>query len=103
MFCWTVQLKLVAGPVIHSDETDWIWKNDYSILADNILVTQNNILVTKQTHAMRLGTYGWLSIKPSKYKSLVIIGHYSKMDTRFEFFSRLHAELSYLANGYYHT
>ena len=22
MFCWTVQLKLVAGPVIHSGETD---------------------------------------------------------------------------------
>ena len=36
----------------------WIWKNEYSILVDNILVTQNNILVTKQTHAMRLGTCG---------------------------------------------
>ena len=58
MFCWTVQPKLVAGPVIHYGETDMDMENDYSILVDNILVTQKNILVTKQTHAMRLGTCG---------------------------------------------
>ena len=42
-----MQLKLVAALVIHSVESDMIWKNDYSFLVDKTLDN------TKQ-HAKRL-------------------------------------------------
>ena len=48
----------------------WIWNKYYSILVDNILVTQNNILVTKQTLAMRLGTCGMVV---NSLQTLVIV------------------------------
>ena len=56
MFCWTVQLKLVAGPVIHSGETDM----DRGLFnpCRQYLGNTKQYFGNKATHAMRLGTCG---------------------------------------------